>query len=138
MPSLFNLNNYVTLQLGYSVDYRWQNNFQQVELGRSASFSNSITTGLNIRWKQIWAPMFEESTAPSGPRTPQVDPRNRRQIRDIPDEPGANQYPGMIQNQQTQTTTDTAQTKKPSSLLILYSAFKSGIRWALSIMITFQ
>lgn len=131
-PSIFNLNNYITLQLGYSVDYRWQNNFQQVELGRAASFANSITTGLTVRWKQIWEPLFKETTTPTGPRAPQVDPRNRRQIKDIPDDVKPGEYPGMIQNTQTQTVTDTTQKeKKPSSILVLYSAIKNGIKWIL-------
>ncbi|MCX8056940.1 MAG: cell surface protein SprA [Ignavibacteria bacterium] len=129
-PSLFNLNNYISLQLGYSVDYRWQNNFQQIELGRSASFANNITTGISIRWRQIWSPLFEETSQPTGPRTPQVDPRNRRQIRDIPDEDKQFEYPGMIQNQKTQTS-DTVEVKKPSSFLLLFAALKSGVRWLL-------
>ncbi len=130
-PSLFNLNNYISLQLGYSVDYRWQNNFQQVELGRSASFANNITTGLTIRWKQIWAPLFEDQPVQEKQRAPQVDPRNRRQIRDIPDDAKPTEYPGMLQNQQTQTTSDTAEVKKPSSILLLFTAIKKGFRWLL-------
>ncbi len=132
LPSIFNINNYITIQMGYSVDYRWQNNFQQPELGRAASFANNITTGLTLRWKQIWEPLFKETTSPSGIKAPQVDPRSRRQIKDIPDDAKPNEYPGMLQSQQTQTTTDTTQKeKKTSSLLMLYSALKSGIKWAL-------
>ena len=129
-PSLLNLNNYFTLQLGYSVDYRWQNNFQQVELGRAASFANNITTGLTIRWKQIWEPLFKETTPPTTPRTPTVDPRNRRQIRDIPDDAQPNEYPGMKQEIPQQSTKDTV-TAKPSSIKVLFTAIKSGVRWAL-------
>ena len=129
-PSLFNLNNYLTLQMGYSVDYRWQNNFQQVELGRAASYANNITTGLTIRWKQIWAPLFQETTSPTGPRTPTVDPRSRRQIRDIPDDAKPTEYPGMNQNVAQKPTQDTA-TVRPSSIKVLFAAFKAGLRWAL-------
>ncbi len=131
LPSLLKLNNFITLQLGYSVDYRWQNNFQQPELGRAASFANNVTTGVTIRWKQIWAPLFESTTAPTPSRTPQVDPRSRRQIRDIPDDAKPSEYPGMMQTQQTQAKDTTEQIKKPSSLRVLYSAIKSGIRWVL-------
>lgn len=129
-PSLFNLNNYLTLQMGYSVDYRWQNNFQQVELGRAASYANNITTGLTIRWKQIWAPLFQETTSPTGPRTPTVDPRSRRQIRDIPDDAKPTEYPGMNQNVAQKPTQDTA-TVRPSSIKVLFAAFKGGLRWVL-------
>lgn len=128
LPSLFNLNNFITLQLSYSVDYRWQNNFQQVELGRAASFANNITTGLSIRWKQIWEPLFKESTTPT--KTPAVDPRSRTRIRDIPDDAKPSEYPGMVQ-QQTQTKDTTSQTTKPSSIKVLFSAFKSGVKWIL-------
>lgn len=128
-PSVLNLNNYLTLQLGYSVDYRWQNNFQQVELGRSASFANNITTGLTIRWKQIWDPLFQETTSPTTPRAPSVDPRSRRQIKDIPDDAKPSEYPGMVQQEKTQQAKSDTVTAKPSSLKILFSAFKSGVRW---------
>lgn len=128
-PSVLNLNNYLSLQLGYSVDYRWQNNFQQVDLGRSASFANSITTGLTIRWKQMWEPLFKTEQVPTGPRTPTVDPRNRQRIRDV-DEPGAGQYPGITQNVPTQTTKDTVE-RKPSSFTVLISFFKSSAKWLL-------
>jgi len=129
-PSLLDLNNYLTLQMGYSVDYRWQNNFQQIELGRGASYANNITTGLTIRWKQIWDPLFQESISPSSPRTPSVDPRSRRQIKDIPDDAKPSEYPGLKQNIPQQTAKDTT-AAKPSSLKVLFAAFKSGVRWIL-------
>lgn len=130
LPSILNLNNFISLQMGYSVDYRWQNNFQQVELGRSASYSNSINFGTSIRWKQIWDPLFKSTSQKQS--QPTIDPRSRGRIREIPDDAKPNEYPGLQQNitkQEPKDTTDTP--KKPNVLKTLSLLLTSAIRWSL-------
>lgn len=60
LPSLFGLNKYLKIDFGYRVTYNWKNNFQQEDLGRSASYSSSLNTGLNIRLQSIMDPLFGE------------------------------------------------------------------------------
>ncbi|MCF8241597.1 MAG: cell surface protein SprA [Melioribacteraceae bacterium] len=60
LPSIWNLDKFFQLTAGYSVNYTWQNNFQQEDLGRSAGFSNRIQTGVTIRWKSLTEPLFAE------------------------------------------------------------------------------
>jgi cell surface protein SprA len=58
LPSIFDLNRYFKINFGYRVSYNWRNNFQQEELGRSASYNSSISSGLSIRLKSIMDPIF--------------------------------------------------------------------------------
>ena len=60
IPSIWDLDRYITLNGNYSVTYQWQNNFTQGVLGKSAGYANRITTSLLIRLKSIFAPMFRE------------------------------------------------------------------------------
>jgi len=62
LPSIWDLNRFITINLGYSSNYSWQNNFTQGELGRSAGFSNRLTMGFSVRVKSIFAPLFKEET----------------------------------------------------------------------------
>ncbi len=127
-PSLFKLNNFITLQAGYSVDYRWQNNFQQVELGRSASWGNSINLGLNVRWRQIFEPLFKDDLTP---QRSQPDPRSRGRSRQIIDDDEQIPYPGMVQNQ-PKPAQDTAQsTNQASKAKMVFEFFKRSIKWTL-------
>jgi len=78
LPSIFELDKFLNITMGYSVDYRWQNDFRQAELGRAASFANNITFGMNFRLKQLFDPLFKESPDQSAPQQPQQpDPRSR-------------------------------------------------------------
>lgn len=63
LPKLWNLDRFFTISGGYSVNYRWQNNFSQEELGRGAGFSNRITGGITLKLKSLMAPIFKKSTA---------------------------------------------------------------------------
>jgi len=67
LPSIWDLNRFLSINASYSSSYSWQNNFQQEDLGRSAGYSNRFTAGFNIRLKSIFAPLFQEE-AP----TPQI------------------------------------------------------------------
>nr|HPN39351.1 cell surface protein SprA [Melioribacteraceae bacterium] len=61
MPTIFDLNKYFSLTAGYSVSYVWENRLNQKELGRGASFSNSLSAGITLRWKSLWDPLFKET-----------------------------------------------------------------------------
>lgn len=60
LPSIFDLNRYITLNSSYSSSYSWQNNFQQGVLGKSAGYSNRLSLGFTVRLKSIFAPLFVE------------------------------------------------------------------------------
>ena len=81
IPSIFDLNRYVSLNAGYSSDYNWQNNFQQGELGKSAGYSSRINASLTIRLKSIFEPLFKESEPKAKVRTAQdgIPPQFRHQ-----------------------------------------------------------
>ncbi|MCX6168275.1 MAG: cell surface protein SprA [Ignavibacteriales bacterium] len=66
LPSIWDLNRFITLSAGYSANYAWQNNFTQKDLGRSAGYTNRIALGFTVRVKSIFAPLFkEESSIPA-------------------------------------------------------------------------
>lgn len=60
LPTLWNIRKYFNLSLGYSVNYKWSNNFTQEDLGRSVGFSNNIRAGITLRWQSLTSPLFSE------------------------------------------------------------------------------
>lgn len=58
MPSILSLDKFFTITSSYSVTYSWQNNFSQVELGRSAGWANRINGNLTVKLKSIMNPIF--------------------------------------------------------------------------------
>jgi len=60
LPSIWELNKFFTLTLGYGSSYQWQNNFLQADLGRGAGFSNKINAGITLKLKSLAAPLFKE------------------------------------------------------------------------------
>lgn len=77
LPSLWDINRYINLNFSYGVAYSWQNNFQQAELGRSAGYSNRISSGVTFRIKSLFAPLFQESSKPQQAQ-PQARPEGGR------------------------------------------------------------
>jgi cell surface protein SprA len=86
LPSLWDINKYVTLTAGYNVNYNWNNAPSQPVLGRSIGFRNSSTIGLNLRLKGLLDPLFKDdvpdvsqnNVAQEVSRRPELD--NPRQI----------------------------------------------------------
>jgi cell surface protein SprA len=66
LPSILDIDKYLDVQAGYGVTYRWQNNFQQQALGRSAAFNNDITTSISFRLKQLGDKIFGTEGEESG------------------------------------------------------------------------
>ncbi len=63
LPSLWNIDQYLSLTSGYNVSYQWNNNFSQQNAGRSAGFSQRSTVGITLRLKSLMDPLFEESNS---------------------------------------------------------------------------
>ncbi|MFZ4618981.1 MAG: cell surface protein SprA [Bacteroidota bacterium] len=64
VPSLFDINKYVTFSARYNVGYRWQNSLQQGDLGISTGWSNNISLTSDISLKnfvETWFPAREAS-----------------------------------------------------------------------------
>jgi cell surface protein SprA len=109
MPTIFELNRYLTFNAGYSSSYSWQNNFQQENLGRAAGYTNRITSSLTIRLKSIFAPLFESAAqAPAQ----QVKPQPRQ----VPTRAGGRRSGARDTQAETQAQPAVADTtKKPVS-----------------------
>lgn len=143
LPSIWDIDNNFNLTLSYSVSYSWKNNFTQPIIGRSAGWSNNIRTGLNVRWKSLWDPLFEsspddsESTSPGrrggrGERTSGQNTRGRRgaRERDVDQE-----IAGEPEDQQA--VTDTSQVAEeiddnsPSTISVGLNYLKMGVKYIL-------
>ena len=59
-PSIWNIARFVSINAGYSVQYTWQNNFLETELGRSAMYSSRMNLGMNLKLKSLFDPLFTE------------------------------------------------------------------------------
>ncbi|MGE5439300.1 MAG: cell surface protein SprA, partial [Bacteroidota bacterium] len=158
LPNIWNLNNYFNISTGYRVSYSWNNNFQQKDLGRSASFNNSINLGLKIRVKALFEPMFKETNdedakqenKPTTTMTPSKNRRTRERSSDedqIPPQGQTNQNPvqNLPQNQLAKGDSvamkdsnavafakDSLEIKpKKNPFKGVFKAFKGGIRYIL-------
>jgi cell surface protein SprA len=69
LPSLWDINRYFTITGGYSVNYSWNYDLRQTELGRSAGFSAKTNIGLVLRWKSLTAPLFSDPEKKEKPIT---------------------------------------------------------------------
>ena len=79
LPALWDIKRYLVFNFGYSVNYKWTNNFKQEDLGRSVGFSNSIRAGINLKWKSLTAPLFaEDNTAATNSKSQVKKPRTSR------------------------------------------------------------
>lgn len=74
LPSLWDINRYFTISANYSVGYQWNNDFRQIELGRSAGFSNKSSASLTLRLKALFDPLFGDDKS----KTPQTKTTNPR------------------------------------------------------------
>lgn len=75
LPSLWDIKKFLTITGGYSVNYRWANDFRQPDLGRSAGYANRTNISLNLRWKALTAPLFKS--------TPEKETKETKQTRRI-------------------------------------------------------
>ncbi len=80
LPSLWNINRFFTVTANYSAGYQWNNDFRQVDLGRSAGFTNRASANLTLRLKALFEPLFAQETKPVPPKqtTRQVTGRDKK------------------------------------------------------------
>jgi cell surface protein SprA len=76
LPNIFNIKKFLDVTAGYSVDYQWQNSLTRGDLGKSAGFNNNINLSFNLRLKQLFDPLFDETTTPA--TVPPPGSRGRR------------------------------------------------------------
>ena len=70
IPNILNIKRFLDLTFSYGVDYGWQNTLTRGDLGKSAGFNNNINATMNIRLKQLFDPLWEDSpTVQSAPPT---------------------------------------------------------------------
>jgi len=94
LPSVLNLDKFVTPTARYGVRYDWQNNFQAGDLGKNAAWSGnlavSMDVNLNLIGNEIWSPKSLESqraptdstaVAPSIPLSERIDQITRLLIK---------------------------------------------------------
>jgi hypothetical protein len=63
--NILDLPKYFDFTTGYSVNYNWQNSFQNGDLGKGAGFDNSINFSLNFRLKSLTDPWFQFANSPA-------------------------------------------------------------------------
>lgn len=152
LPSIWDLNRFITINGGYSVNYSWQNNFTQGSLGRSGGYSNRINLGLSVRVKSIFAPLFKEDiSAPSQVIQPESGkiggrgrPRSSQQIvKPInEDSIAVLQDSTILATDSTAIAVEDTVKKGPSSIQKSLEYLKLGLKWLLldydNVSITFS
>jgi len=123
LPTLWNLDRFFKLNGGYSVNYKWQNNFNQEDLGRGAGFSNRITTGLSIKLKSLFAPLFRGTDSPKSSGRGR-NTRGRGRLRNNP----VNISKGKTSNKTGDENKDSTVVKKPVFAKVL-SLLIDGTKW---------
>lgn len=139
LPSIWNIGRYFTVNAGYRASYKWSNNFTQEELGRSAGFSNGITTGMTLKLKSLMAPLFKEEAQQKSSvkfTTPQSNRgRDRRDnnTNNTADSNNNGEPQGKIASgDSTAAKKDSMQVKSgPSKLTVALSFVKSTLKYFL-------
>lgn len=62
LPSIWKIDQYLSLNSSYNVGYQWSNNFSQLDAGRSAGYTQRSTVGLTLRLKSLMEPLFGAET----------------------------------------------------------------------------
>jgi cell surface protein SprA len=124
LPSLWDINRYFTLTAGYSVNYRWDYDLRQEELGRSAGFNSKSSAGLVLRWKALTEPLFGSPPVTNN----QTRNRNTGRNRTL-DQPvrGEDQAPEETTGEDLDSLSVTSD-QKPSSIVRAFNFFKSVIK----------
>ncbi len=89
LPSLWDIKKFLTITAGYSVNYRWRNDFRQPVLGRSAGYSNRTNVSINLRWKSLTAPLFKtahQKVKRKVTRTRKISRGRNRVLKPLPEE----------------------------------------------------
>jgi len=151
LPSMWDINRFITFNTGYSVAYNWQNTLTQGALGRSAGYSNKIIASLSVKLKSIFAPLFKEektviSSAPAQQEVKTGTRRsgNREERSERTGKPGNEPSPQNKPTEKKGIGRDSIKVKsdslriarpdsvaKPNKLLAYLSYVKLGFKWLL-------
>ncbi|MBI5217002.1 MAG: cell surface protein SprA [Ignavibacteriae bacterium] len=87
IPNIFNITKYLDqINVGYRVNYAWQNAFQRGDLGKSAAWENSISAGFNFRLKSLADGWFKDDDAPAQSKQQQPPRIQQREMRVDPND----------------------------------------------------
>ncbi len=139
LPSLWDIDKFFTISAGYTASYQWNNDFRQVQLGRSAGFSSKSNIGLTLRLKALSAPFFKEETPqPQEQQQQQGNNFRRGRGRDFgneanPEEKRQGEISDTTKNENVEnlavSDTSKVETKNKKSSLIRFLGFlKTGVR----------
>ncbi len=81
VPGFFGLDRYLDMTARYQVSYNWQQNIQQAELGRTASYNATFNAQMNLKLKTLFDPLWESAGGAGGPVTPERAPTPGRRSR---------------------------------------------------------
>jgi cell surface protein SprA len=121
LPSFWDINRYFTITAGYSVNYRWDYDLRQEELGRSAGFNTKTSAGLVLRWKSLTEPLF-------GSDTPVTNNQSRNRTT------GRNRVVGQPTSEEDKPTDEgldslqVTSDQKTSTLVRAFNFFKSVLK----------
>jgi cell surface protein SprA len=77
VPDIFNLPVFIELTADYRVGYKWQHNFTQGDLGKSAGFASNVSGGINFKLRALGEAIFgSSSNSRSYTKQPQKDFQN--------------------------------------------------------------
>jgi cell surface protein SprA len=84
IPKIFNLDRLIDISAGYTVSYNWQQNLQQAEQGKTASYNANINSTLNIKLKQMFEPLFGRGKGPTPTPDRKPVPGRRTPVQEQP------------------------------------------------------
>ncbi|MCP5062309.1 MAG: cell surface protein SprA, partial [Ignavibacteriae bacterium] len=94
LPTLWDIDKFLTITMGYNAGYNWKNNFTQADLGRSAGYSTRISGGITLKLQSLVAPLFKESKSSQNEVKKNTPPtsnrgrgRGRNKVKNIEEEP---------------------------------------------------
>jgi cell surface protein SprA len=145
LPTIWDINRFITINTGYSVAYNWQNNITQGELGRSAGYSNKISANMSLKLKSIFAPLFKEEkpTITARPVQEEAKTGSRRSNREertnqpVNEQNQQNINPGKKGSDTTKVKSDSLRIArpdsvvKPNTLKLSLQYIKLGFKWLL-------
>lgn len=121
IPNIFDINKYLDLSAGYSVNYGWSDNFQPNDIGKGSGWDNNINLTFNFRLKSLTDPWFAFKDAPVAPQ--QVPPRAQPRTIERTDSVATSDSTKKVEGEETKPTKKVNilnQLKTISKILIKY------------------
>ncbi|MHB1686048.1 MAG: T9SS outer membrane translocon Sov/SprA [Ignavibacteriaceae bacterium] len=99
LPTIWNIDQYLSITAAYNASYQWGNNFSQRQAGRSAGFNSKSTVGVTLRLKSLMEPLFAEPNASNPVQTPNTANLQNEREKNIQEELQKNQLNGQNKNE---------------------------------------